>query len=498
MTNERGELEGLGESIAEMCAHLDAAMHRMLVALREFDERNGWAVQGALSCAHWLAWRVGWDQRTARERVRVARSLGELPVVAEALKTGALSCSKVREISRVATPATEATLVEYARHMPAGPLAKVCQGYASVQRRKTARPDDAVRTRTVIRHTLEDGMVRIEAVLTTDEAALVWAALDEVRRDRDAADSRGPAGPAHAAGKAQLGPCRADNLVALAQAHLRGDRPNRTPVEIVVTVPRDRLTVDATAAEVENLARLPDGTPVSTATARRLACDAGLVEVVVDDNGQPLSVGRRTRTIPGAIKRALLVRDRTCRFPGCTNDRFVDGHHIQHWANGGETSLRNLVTLCSAHHRLLHEGAVSVVLDVHQQPTFRDARGTIIDVEHPRAALHDPWPALGQANAALGITARTNRCRWDGQPIDRHQSVADLARLDGLGDEPVASTPIDPDEPVFEPFVPLSMAEIMEIAATEALGRLDEEHDAFPAFSAIDVRAQLRAELCDN
>ena len=101
MTNERGELEGLGESIAEMCAHLDAAMHRMLVALREFDERNGWAQQGALSCAHWLAWRVGWDQRTARERVRVARSLGALPVVAEALKTGALSYSKVREISRV-------------------------------------------------------------------------------------------------------------------------------------------------------------------------------------------------------------------------------------------------------------------------------------------------------------------------------------------------------------------------------------------------------------
>ncbi|MBP9087200.1 MAG: DUF222 domain-containing protein [Kofleriaceae bacterium] len=113
------DVDALGDQIAEMSAHIDAAMHRLLTAIREFDIGAGWHVQGALSCAHWLAWRVGWDLRTARERVRVARKLAELPLVDEELRRGAMSYSQARAITRVATAEKEARWVEYAKRMPA-------------------------------------------------------------------------------------------------------------------------------------------------------------------------------------------------------------------------------------------------------------------------------------------------------------------------------------------------------------------------------------------
>src|ERR1700754_3298414 len=103
-----GEVELLGERIAEQAAHLDAATHRLLADLREFDARGGWHTQGAMSCAHWLASRVGWDLVTARQRVLVARKLGEFPATDDALRRGELSYSKARAILRVATPANEA------------------------------------------------------------------------------------------------------------------------------------------------------------------------------------------------------------------------------------------------------------------------------------------------------------------------------------------------------------------------------------------------------
>src|SRR5215510_2296111 len=129
-----GELELLGERIAEMAAHLDAAMHRLLTDLREFDQRGGWHRQGAATCAHWLAWRVGWDLVTAREHVRVARKLGEVPVIDEALRRGEVSYSKVRAMARVATPANEVLLLEYAKLMTASQLEHLCRKYALVLR----------------------------------------------------------------------------------------------------------------------------------------------------------------------------------------------------------------------------------------------------------------------------------------------------------------------------------------------------------------------------
>src|SRR5262252_1910756 len=128
------DLESLGERIAEHAAHLDAAMHRLLSDLRQFDQGGGWGRQGARSCAHWLSWRVGWEIGTAREHVRVANRLAELPKIDRALQTGKVSYSKVRAMTRVATPQNESMLLEIARLSTAQHLETVCRQLASVRR----------------------------------------------------------------------------------------------------------------------------------------------------------------------------------------------------------------------------------------------------------------------------------------------------------------------------------------------------------------------------
>src|SRR6185295_2397827 len=123
------DTDRLGDEIAELAAHLDAATHRLLTLIGRFDEAGGWADQGALSCAHWLSWRIGLESGAAREHVRVARALADLPLVDDALRRGQVSYSKVRALTRVATPATEATLVEMAQSSTASQLERICRGY---------------------------------------------------------------------------------------------------------------------------------------------------------------------------------------------------------------------------------------------------------------------------------------------------------------------------------------------------------------------------------
>jgi len=99
-------------------------------------------------------------------------------------------------------------------------------------------------------------------------------------------------------------------------------------------------------------------------TARRLACDASVIALIENEDGEPLNIGRKTRTISAPLRRVLNARDKGCRFPGCANTRYLDAHHVQHWANGGETKLSNLVSFCRFHHHAVHEGGIRIeILD---------------------------------------------------------------------------------------------------------------------------------------
>ena len=412
----RDEAEALGERIAEHAAHLDAATHRLLADLRAFDRAGGWYAQGARSCGEWLAWRVGWSQTTAREHVRVAQRLGALPQIDEALRRGELSYCKARAITRVATPANEALLLEDARHATGSQLERICRRYAAVLRAERPTPEDDAARRQVSRRDLDDGMVRIEAVLHPEEAVVVWEALTRVARERAA---RAPGTRC----------CRVDALVELAEGILRGDRPERSPVEVVVTVAAEALAGNGDGDDAAALATAADGTCLSIDAARRLACDAGIVALHEDATGTALSVGRRTRAIPAALKRALLHRDQTCRFPGCGNRVYLEGHHLEHWANGGETSLANLVSTCSFHHRFVHEYGYRVELDAAQQPQFFDPRGRRV-VEIPARPPTAGMLAVHHHNLPLAITATTNLPGWDGAPVDYDRVIDTLLRAD--------------------------------------------------------------------
>jgi hypothetical protein len=313
------EVAALGEAIARTGVALDAAMQRLLSQIRAFDAVHGWARQGALSCAHWLSWRTGLSSGAAREQVRVARRLGELKLFDEALGRGELSYSKVRAATRVATLANQATLLDLARRMTAAELEKTCRILR--QQLAGARPEANREGRCVRLRETDDGLVVIEARLPPDEAATVLAAIDAFCVSAETRD-------------------RAGGLVALAERAGDPERPEAgPPIEVTVTI--DAATLEGHTA---------DGFGIAAAPARRLCCDAGIVPAVVDGEGRPLDVGRKTRAIPAALRRALHLRDGQCRFPGCANQRFLDGHHLVHWADGGDTSLSNTCLLCRSHH----------------------------------------------------------------------------------------------------------------------------------------------------
>lgn len=176
-------------------------------------------------------------------------------------------------------------------------------------------------------------------------------------------------------------------------------RPSdRDRYQVFVHLDRDPLAPDHTLG-----ATLDDGTQVSAETFRRICCDTSLVAATMDAGGRPLDVGRRTRTIPAAIWRGLYLRDRGCRFPGCWNTMFLQGHHIHHWLHGGETAIDNLVLLCSAHHRLLHEGRFAVEMS-DDAVKFRDSRGRAIpDVPPPAASGSDGTEAAQDWFEAHGL-----------------------------------------------------------------------------------------------
>ena len=446
----RSDLDALADRIATHAAHLDAATHTLLSDLRAFDTAGGWYKHGARSCAEWLSWRVGWSLGTAREHLRVARRLGELPAIDDALRRGAISYCKVRAITRVATSANETTLLGDAELATGAQLERICRKYAAVLRAANEPEESYDRDRRYVRRLdLEDGMVKLEAVLHPEEAATVWAALEAVARTRREGATSTPeegGAPTESATTASATTAsstsdaqrptaadrrfdRAEALVSIARDVLRGDRVQAVPTELVVTVSAETLA----GVGADPIAVTQDGTCISAETARRLACDCGIVPVVEGADGTPLSVGRKTRSIPTPIKRAMLQRDTTCRFPGCCNRVFLEGHHIEHWAHGGETSLKNIVGICSLHHRFVHEYGYRVEIDEAGQPRFFDRRGRLVTevVERPR-----PWvlgmPALVDAHAELDISAETNEPGWDGMPVNYEWVIDDLVRADGL------------------------------------------------------------------
>jgi hypothetical protein len=414
MEQVRLGLEQLGDEIALLAAHIQAATCRWLEMVAEFDERGGWADWGCKSCAEWISYRCSMAPGAAREHVRVARRLRELPLIHAAFACAELSYSKVRALTRLDDVAKEAELLELARYATAAQLERTVRGYRRVLRTDAARAYDE-RFLTVMHD--DDGAVLVKGRLPREDGAILMKALEAMRDAQPQVSAETPPSENVSAGTRN-----ADALVAVADAALAAADAERTGgdrFQVVVHADIGALTADeAGTARTE----LDDGAPLAPETVRRLCCDCSTVGLLERD-GKPLSVGRKTRSIPPSIRRALRARDGGCRFPGCTRRRHVERHHIKHWVHGGKTALPNLVELCRHHHRLVHEGGFRIDRARGDDLIFRRPDGRRLDPapRPPRGDHH--VPADLSRRHGLSLTPDSCRPGWLGERLDLHSAV---------------------------------------------------------------------------
>lgn len=569
----RERAEALGTEMVKLTAHLSAAEARFLEMLAEFDRDQLWLCFGCHCAAQWLTWQCGLGDVAARERVRVARALEKLPKISAAFRCGEISYSKVREMTRIAIPEMEESLLNIARHGTAAHMQRLVRKYRRVERAEAAAEAlEQYRRRYVHYRHEDDGMLVIEARLPIEIGEIVMKAIDAavevlyqdgVRKNRDddvpagtselpaetseldsaersadanlvgsnagggdatPADAKAPNEaeaqneaeaeaacasaashsheiepadvPAGTLGAAErgavlsdsgaedddytsplwqphempggdavieefegeswpgsLGARRADGLRLLAERYLAAgaDRVDTSAERYQVVVHIDQALLASESVASATGGRLPqsssgrlfqtcelgDGHSLAIETARRLACDTSLVGIVNDENGEPLNVGRKTRAISPALRRALRARDGGCRFPGCGRTRFTHAHHVIHWANGGETKLENLITLCHFHHGLVHEGGFSIerigdggfaLFSPNGERLPESGRLDWVTIALLRDAAERGHVTLHELNRGSGleIDESTARCLWTGERMDYHMAVGGL------------------------------------------------------------------------
>jgi len=429
VSRRRAHIEKLENGITELSAHIYAATYRLLVLIREYDECEGWAQPGLRSCAHWLNWKCSINIGTAREKVRVAHALKDLSKISEAFREGRLSYSKVRAMTRVATPENEDYLMMIAKHGTAAHVDRLVRLYRQVKRTEALEQENRRHEmRELSLYEDDDGSFVVHGRLTPEQGALVKKALEAGMNEDFQEQKNVPAGTSDEINpQPPWGPSRrADALVRIAEAYLSDKaKQSNGGDRYLVHLHTDVVTLkaDGTGAEAE----IEDCGHVCAETSRRLSCDAGVVHWLENADGEPLNVGRKTRTIPPAIRRALKRRDGGCRFPGCTCTRFVDAHHIRHWADGGETSMDNLALLCRHHHRLVHEGGFCVEMDANGQVRFTKPDEQILPDsgdKHSRGNVIALYTA--HADSGIQITPETTQTEWCGEQMDDQLAVEGL------------------------------------------------------------------------
>uniref|UniRef100_UPI00351249EA HNH endonuclease signature motif containing protein n=1 Tax=Euzebya sp. TaxID=1971409 RepID=UPI00351249EA len=221
---------------------------------------------------------------------------------------------------------------------------------------------------------------------------------------------------------------QADALVSIAESFLDGDPADTSGGDrwqLTVHAPAEALTDATTAATTDDApvrreaAHLHHGPVIPDAVLARIACDASLVAMTHDPDGNPVGVGRKTRLIPRRLRRMLMRRDGGCRFPGCERTRWLDGHHIWHWVDGGPTELENLLLLCRACHTTVHAQELTITMDLDRHWVFTRPDGT-------RVGQVDPLPRASVVHHP-DIDERAALSAWDGSRLDL------AAAIDGFG-----------------------------------------------------------------
>ena len=527
--------EALAAKITTLAGHLNAAQYRFLKLLDEFDREQGWAGPGVRSLAHWLSWKCGIGELVAREKVRVARALRELPLIDAAFELGEISYSKVRAMTRAATPGNEAQLLNIARHGTAEHMERLVRVYRRCRKRAEFSPGETERRREERFYCFDEDeeTTVFGGRVSAEQGRLLMKALDamvaEMEADeREAAENvsaetsqagsgasvsaetsvteSGAGGSSESSSPAPGRNLSADTSTAASwkkvsaetssdgRSNAEPHEPDRPPLKPLRV---RRATALAQIAEhyLATRSRGASATPLRSSdayqvfvhvnandahpdnringahttytddrrclaphVARQLACDASRRTVLENDRGEVLNIGRRSRIVPWHIAHALRIRDGGSRFPGCNRHRWTDAHHIHHWADGGETSLDNLVTLCRYHHRELHRGEYRIERGAVGELIFMDAQHRAIPpAVHPQFGDE---PGSGSVAGAAGGACATG--------------TADAPDTTDAPD--TADIPDTPDAPAVTTDASTTADTPVTTAAADRLEQLQAEH----------------------
>ena len=375
--------EEAGAGFAQLQRIAEVVEAKRLRWLADQDRRASYRRDGHLSTAAWLAGTFGVAAGSAKRQVQAAQSLEHMPAVRQSFATGKVTSSAVQVLAEAYREHTEEfssgerALLEAATTTSVEELRRVVGDW--IQRVDEQRPDRSEILRA--RRRLEacpssTRMVPVQGALDPEGGEVFLTAL-QARVDADLRASGGMdlRTPTQR---------RADALVELARFYLdsaerpslAGERPHLT---VTVDLQALRGVPDNGAPRSSGRCELDHTGTVDQHTARRLACDASVTRVVMAGPAEPLEVGRKTQVVSASVRKAVVLRDRRCRFPGCHRPHsWCDAHHVVHWADGGRTDLGNLVLLCRPHHRLVHEGGFGLRM-ADGNPVFRRPDGSAIE-----------------------------------------------------------------------------------------------------------------------
>lgn len=410
--NTRGMSPGELRVMAD-AGQMAAAQCRWLMDLGEVDPDSG-ECKAFYSKAAWLTWRCSMHMRTASEYVAVADKLKTLGRINYEFFHGRLSYSQVRMLTRVATPEIEQLLIDVAQASTVGQLSRVVGSYRKVLEAE-ADAEATRQNRSLATWFDEQGFFIIRGRLCPEDGAVVDRALRRVLESM-------PAPPPARSSREETpgdawdhyGARQADALAQMAREHLAAEAADRRAANLPEVIVH--YDFDALSGKPEGDCHLEEGIAIARSTAERIACDCAVVPLIEDATGNPLWIGRRSRVISRGMRRALMARDKGCRFPGCPGTRWLEGHHAEHWARGGKTDLENLVFLCQFHHRLIHSCGYSVK-PVNSGFEFYRPDGSLIP------ATHSPPTRTGNIRArnikrGAVIAADAIKSGWDGERMN--------------------------------------------------------------------------------
>ncbi|MFT5139103.1 MAG: hypothetical protein ACI9H8_000422 [Lysobacterales bacterium] len=435
-------LPALADQITELASHLDAGSYQLLKLIYEFDQHGGWQGVGIHSCAHWLNWKCGMNLGAAREKVRVANALPVLPKISGAMKDGRVSYSKVRAMTRVATAKNEVALLEVALGGTASHVEQQVRLYRKTKRIEALAEENLCHSQRELSWFQDtDGSWVFKGRLSREQGALMVKAMqaamdqlfEETEKVSEDVSAETSSDTSHAIPE-PIATRRADALERVFEGFLANAKHEHSGGDrylINIHTDIDTLKADGAGAEAEIEGPGQSCVHVSAETSRRMACDCSVVHWHNNNRGNLLNIGRKSRSIPPAIRRALQRRDGGCHFPGCSCTRFVDAHHIKHWADGGETSMDNLVLLCRTHHRLVHEGGFGVKANPGGTIKFTLPSGKVIP-RGPDTRFRGNLKAIKSVNRnnGLNITPKTPVPAWYGEQMDKNMAVEALLKLE--------------------------------------------------------------------